>query len=69
MLKKSLLTLGLVAAMGLSISGAFAQNFDHRADHRNMKHNRGNFEHARRNQQHHFAANHHKSARDHRGRR
>jgi hypothetical protein len=34
MFTKSLLALGLVAAMSVSMSGAFAQNFDHRDGYR-----------------------------------
>ena len=45
MFTKSLLTLGVVAAMTLSMSGAFARDFDHRNDYRNdhreMRHDRG----------------------------
>jgi len=35
MLTKTLLALGMVAAMSLSMAGAFAQNFDHRDGYRN----------------------------------
>ncbi len=33
MLKKNLLALGIIAAMGLAMSGAYAQGFDHREGH------------------------------------
>ena len=67
MFAKSLLTLGLVAAMSLSMSGAFAQNSDHRGDHRQMHNQRGNFEHARHGRQEHRASHHRRS--DHRSHR
>ena len=51
MFKNSLLTIGMVAAMSLSMSGAFAQNFDHRDgyrnEHRDMRGDRREFRNER----------------------
>jgi hypothetical protein len=65
---KSLLTLAIAAAMSLSISGAFAQHFDHR-NHGEMHSHRGHFGHGARGHQHHFASHHHHSGFGHHGHR
>jgi len=81
MFTKTLLTLGMVAAMSLSTNGAFAQNYGYnngyRNDHREMRHDRRDFRNDHRDMRGgrgnferggHGYSNHN-SGGDHRGRR
>ena len=67
MLKKILLALGISIAAGASVSGAYAQGFDHRDGRRAEHHERHRGEHGDRGHQRH-GGSHHRGF-EHHGRR